>query len=194
MIRRQLKQNESPSGSAFLVNAEHATVAVSRWTGILLALFLLNACTNTGGYKPAERTPAEVEDRVIVNGEVLPLPEEPQIRTESLSGQQTSSPVVSRLLVTAEQQRNAGNADAAANALERALRIEPRNAMLWGRLADIRYTQNDFRQAVQLAAKSNTLAGTNSQLRRQNWYLMANAYAALGDAQSANKYRDKLTQ
>jgi tetratricopeptide (TPR) repeat protein len=157
-------------------------------------MLLLNACTSTGGYEPAGQLPAEVEDRVIVNGEVLPLPQEPQIRTESLPGQQTSSPVVSRLLATAEQQRNAGNADAAANALERALRIEPRNAMLWSRLADIRYTQNDFRQAVQLAAKSNTLSGTNSQLRRQNWYLMANAYAALDDNESAQKYRDKLTQ
>lgn len=160
----------------------------------MLTMLLLNACTNTGGYHPPDRSPAEVEDRIIVNGEVLPLPQEPQIRTEALPGQQTSSRVVSRLLVTAEQQRNAGNADAATNSLERALRIEPRNAMLWSRLADIRYAQNDFRQAVQLAAKSNTLAASNLQLRRQNWYLMANAYAALGDALSAKKYRDKLTQ
>ena len=194
MILYQLKQNESLSGNAFLVNGEHSHLTSGCWLGFAVAMLLLNACTTTGGYDPARQPPAEVEDRVIVNGEVLPLPEEPQIQTESLPGQQTSSPVVSRLLVTAEQQRNAGNADAAANSLERALRIEPRNAMLWSRLADILYTQNDFRQAVQMAAKSNTLSGANSQLRRQNWYLMANAYAAIGEAESAKKYRDKLTQ
>lgn len=155
---------------------------------------ILSACVSTGGYDEPSRTPAEVEDRIVIDGEVLPLPEEPAISVESLPEEQRASPVVERLLASAEQQRSQGNADAAANSLERALRIEPRNAVLWSRLANVRYTQNDWQQAIQLAAKSNTLAASNQQLRRQNWYLMASAYSAMGDETSAQKYRDKLNQ
>jgi len=153
---------------------------------------LLNGCTtisNTGTPQPAE-----VEDRTVVNGEVLPFPNETDIQVESLYGQNNTSPVVQRLLTEAEHQRAAGAPEAAANFLERALRIAPQNAMLWSRLADIRYAQNDFQQSVQLAAKSNTLAASDQQLRRQNWYLMANAYLAMGNQQAAQKYRDKLAQ
>ena len=109
-----------------------------------------------------------------------------------MPGQATTSPVVGRLLATAEQHRSAGKIDNAVSSLERALRIEPRNAMLWSRLADIRYAQQDYKQAVQLAAKSNTLTGANLQLRRQNWYLMANAHQAMGHDEAAQKFRDKL--
>ena len=104
------------------------------------------------------------------------------------------SPVAQGLLASARQQVETSNWEGAANSLERALRIEPRNAVLWERLANVRYEQRDWRQAIQLAAKSNTLAGTNETLRRQNWYLMANAYDLLGDNEKAQKYRDKLNQ
>ncbi|MEM7359492.1 MAG: tetratricopeptide repeat protein [Pseudomonadota bacterium] len=155
---------------------------------------LVAACASTGNYDDSGRAPAEVEDRIIIDGEVLPLPEEPRIAVESLPETERVSPVVQRLLASAEQQRSQGDTDGAANSLERALRIEPRNAVLWSRLANVRYTQNDWQQAVQLAAKSNTLAASNHQLRRQNWYLMASAYSAMGDELSAQKYRDKLNQ
>jgi len=162
---------------------------------LLVSLSLiLSACVNTGGYQDSSVPPAEVEDRIIIDGEVMPLPEERSIQVEPLSSGQAVSPVVQRLLAAAEQQRGSGDIDSAANSLERALRIEPRNAVLWSRLADVRFSQNDWQQAIQLAAKSNTLAGNNTQLRRQNWYLMVNSYSALGDQNSAQKYRDKLNQ
>jgi len=116
------------------------------------------------------------------------------VKTEPLSGQRTMSPVVRTLMTSAQNQRSAGNWDGAASSLERALRIEPRNATLWGRLADVRYAQKSWRKAIQLAAKSNTLAGSDQMLRRQNWYLMANAYEALDDPISSQKYRAKLSR
>ncbi len=179
--------NLNHSGNGSLVNN-----AAKRLFLLLSLAFLLNGCTtisNTGSPQPAE-----VEDRAVVNGEVLPFPDETNIQVESLYGQNNTSPVVQRLLTEAEQQRAAGAPEAAANSLERALRIEPQNAMLWSRLADVRYAQDDYQQAVQLAAKSNTLAASDQQLRRQNWYLMANAYLAMGSQQAAQKYRDKLSQ
>lgn len=135
-----------------------------------------------------------VEERVIVDGEVLPLPESPTIRAEPLPDQPRESSVVTTLLASANQQMRSGEMDGAANSLERALRIEPRNAFLWNRLAQVRFNQQDWQQAVQLAAKSNTLSGDNPSLRRQNWNLMASAYEAMGDAEKAERFRQRLRQ
>ncbi len=155
------------------------------------------ACANTASSPESARIPVQVEDRsvegrVVVDGQVLPLPNQGSIQVEELPSQIRVSPVVQGLLASAEQQRSDGKPSAAANYLERALRIEPRNAILWSRLADIRFAQSNWQQAIQLAAKSNTLAATNQQLRRRNWYLMANSYSALDSPAQAQKYRDKL--
>ena len=172
-------------------NAHFSGFILARLLGAVLLGGLLAACATSG---VPTQTPSAVEDRAVVDGQVLPLPEEPVIRVETIPGQQSSSPVVRGLLASAQTQRNRGEDDAAANSLERALRIEPRNALLWSRLADVRFSLQDYQQAIQMAAKSNTLTGSDLYLRRQNWYLMANAYAALGDSENAQKYRDKLNR
>ena len=159
---------------------------------LLLPVLLSSACITVVDVDTQE--PAQVEDRVVVNGKVLPLPEESKIEVEPLSSAPEMSAVARRLLVSSETQSNAGDWDSAANSLERALRLEPRNALLWNKLASVRYQQQDWQQAVQLAAKSNTLSGQNVGLRRQNWNMMANAYDALGNTESAQKYRQLLTQ
>lgn len=143
---------------------------------------------------PANVEERAVADETVVNGKVLPLPNQAKIEVEPLSSGPEMSPVARRLLVSSENQSSLGDWDSAANSLERALRLEPRNALLWSRLAGIRYQQKDWQQAVQLAAKSNTLSGQNINLRRQNWNMMANAYTALGDDDSAQKYRQMLSQ
>jgi hypothetical protein len=163
--------------------------------GSLIALaFSLSACISTSTIDVPSQDPAEVEDRAVVNGEPLPLPDQNVITAEPLSGDQPMSPVVMRLVAIAGDQRRVGNWASAASSLERALRIEPRNGRLWSRLAQVRYDQKAWQKAIQLAAKSNTLSGGNSNLLRQNWILMANSYDALGDSVSAERYRVKLTQ
>jgi len=85
------------------------------------------------------------------------------------------SPAVVALLEHAEQQANAGELASAAASLERAIRIDPRNPVLWYHLATVRLAQDDPSQAEQLAVKSNSLAtGINAQLLR-NWQLIAQA-------------------
>jgi tetratricopeptide (TPR) repeat protein len=154
----------------------------------------LSACISTSTIDVASQSPVEVEDRAVVNGQPLPLPDDAIVKAEPLQGEQPMSAVVKRLVATAGDQRRVGNWDSAASSLERALRIEPRNGRLWSRLAQVRYDQNAWKKAIQLAAKSNTLSGGNSNLLRQNWVLMANSYDALGEPSSADRYRAKLTQ
>lgn len=160
----------------------------------LIVLFLvmcLGACTTIR--ESEESVPEQLpNDRAVVDGRVLPLPGKRKIQSQSLPGQSSQSAVVRRLMESAQRSRDANDWEAAANSLERGLRIEPRNAVLWGQLADIRFRQKDWPQAVQLAAKSNALAGNNQTLVRQNWYLMSNAYDAMGKPARAQTYRDKL--
>ena len=157
-----------------------------------IVLLSLAACGTVSKLDVATQDPSEVEDRAVVDGKVLPLPDESIIVATPLNEGPESSPVVKRLVSSARSQSEQADFDGAAGSLERALRIEPRNAMLWARLADVRYAQEAWRKAIQLAAKSNTLVGNNSDLRRRNWYLMANAYQVLGDETSAQKFRSKL--
>lgn len=150
-------------------------------------MLVLSACASV---PTAPRLP----EPVIVEGKSQPLPQAPDVQTEELPPGQIMSPAAQGLLASAQQQLESSNWEGAANYLERALRIEPRNAVLWERLATVRYEQKDWRQAIQLAAKSNTLVGRNTALRRQNWYLMANAYGLLGDNDNEQKYLQKLNR
>ena len=66
---------------------------------------------------------------------------------------------------------------AAANTLERALRIEPNNGLVWNRLAHLRFEQGQYGQAVNLAEKSRALAGADAALKADNESLIRRAQA-----------------
>lgn len=88
---------------------------------------------------------------------------------------------VNALLTAAERQEAAGNRTAAAGSLERALRIEPRNARLWHRLAALRYREARYALAEQLALRSNAFAGGDRALKQLNQRLIEAARRARGD-------------
>jgi len=167
---------------------------LTKLISLVLLGMSLSACISTSTIDVPSQDPANVEDRAVVDGKALPLPDDNVVIAEPLSGEAPMSPVVKRLVATAGDQRRVGNWAGAASSLERALRIEPRNGRLWSRLAQIRYDQKAWKKAIQLAAKSNTLSGGNTNLLRQNWVLMANSYDALGNTASADRYRAKLNQ
>lgn len=89
----------------------------------------------------------------------------------SLSG----SPAARQLASSADASMARGDLTASAASLERALRIEPNNAGLWSRLAEVRLRQGDTAQAEQLALKANGLAGGDAALRARNDQIVAQA-------------------
>jgi tetratricopeptide (TPR) repeat protein len=89
------------------------------------------------------------------------------------------------LFAQARAQSSAEQTEAAGASLERALRIEPRNPVLWQELARVRLAQGQYRQAENLAAKSSALAGDNKRLRAENWRLIGQARRELGDMEGA---------
>lgn len=158
--------------------------------GLLTALTLtLQACAV---YTTPERQPPVVQRAPApAPGEPAyprtePAPPPPPVIRREAPLQQPSSPAVLALQDRADQQYAARDLDAAASSLERALRIEPRNPRLWHRLAAIRLDQGKLDQAIQMAAKSNSLAGYDRGLQARNWRLIANARYAKGDAEGAH--------
>jgi len=101
------------------------------------------------------------------------------------------------LLARARSAAKSGELDVAEAQLERALRIEPRNAVLWHYMAKLRLYQGRLGEAAGLAAKSNSLARSDPRLQANNWRIIAHARYQQGDlagAQAAQQHVNALTK
>ncbi len=81
----------------------------------------------------------------------------------------------------AESASQSGDYDTAAMLLERALRIEPNEAVLWSELAEVQLLQQNANQAENLAAKSNAMSLDDPLLNYRNWLIIARARYLKGD-------------
>ena len=124
----------------------------------VLAFLLLTGCTTY-------QEPAPVESPAAP-------PPAPAVKQENVA--------IAGLMDSARNDAAAGKLGSAAATLERALRIEPRNPRLWHELARIRLRQADYPQAESLAARSNTWAGADAELRAANQKIISDARAARG--------------
>ena len=91
------------------------------------------------------------------------------------------SNAVSALLKESRDEYAQKRYEQSAALLERALRIDPRNSILWHDLAGVRLEQEEWRKAMSLAARSNEFAGDNKWLRIRNWTIIALACKGLND-------------
>jgi len=101
------------------------------------------------------------------------------------------SPVVGALVSAANQNTKAGDLDSAAAAIERAIRIEPRNATLFYKLALLRLQQSKPRLAEDLAKKSALLASTDNTLKKHCWLLITHAREIQQDFEGAKEAKAK---
>ena len=104
--------------------------------------------------------------------------------SEEMGTTQNAGRAVSTLLAQVSLRENRSQWEQAAALLERALRIEPRNAHLWHRLAKIRLQQGRYGMAESLAQKSSTLAKGDAELKQRNAEIINTARQAysLGNA------------
>ncbi|MCW8921279.1 MAG: tetratricopeptide repeat protein [Sedimenticola sp.] len=164
-----------------------------RLIGVVLPALILTGCY-TPPQRPAESIttrPTLPESSAIEQGAVTAPAREPEIQISAYepasrpSLTPTHSKAVSALLKTASQQADQQDLDGAVSTVERALRIEPRNAYLWYRLANLRLDQGRVTLASDLAIKSLALAGGDVELKRKNWQLIAKAKRSSGDITGA---------
>lgn len=126
---------------------------------------------------------------VLANCAVVPPPATPE---EALARTPVSdSNAIVALVEAARADSDGGNFTKAAAALERALRIEPRNPRLWHELGQLKLKEGDYTQATNMAARSNTWVGTDKMLRAANWRLIGEAKRSLGDEAGARAAFDK---
>jgi Tfp pilus assembly protein PilF len=90
-------------------------------------------------------------------------------------------PAASALVAQAHQQAVGGDYGAATATLERALRIEPDNPLVWIELGRIRLSENNPAQADAMGRKALALATGDPSAQSSAWRLIADSLRARGD-------------
>jgi Flp pilus assembly protein TadD len=92
-------------------------------------------------------------------GSVEPVPPPTAVRPPPPVGAASQA-----LLAQSRGHQSAGRYDQAAASIERALRIEPRQPVLWLELGNIRLKEGDYAQAESLGRKALSLSGGDTEL------------------------------
>ena len=101
-------------------------------------------------------------------------------------------PAVIALLDESQRSLDEGNNESAIAALERGVRLQPKNALLWHRLAAIYLKREEWRRVIPMAQKSISLAASDRQLQITNWKMIELASQSLGDGSGAKQARREI--
>jgi hypothetical protein len=181
---------------------------------ILAASLALSACT----LPPFERTPPERSGPpaskpgspgsgpvLTVPPDVTPLPpgqtpseipppttrvpkERPRVPPATLSA--PSKALVSQ----AQAQRRKGDLPGASVSLERALRIEPGNPLLWIEMGRLRMDQRNYPQAESMGRKALSTSVGDSTTQSAAWQLIADSFKARGKNLQAEEAAQKARE
>lgn len=164
---------------------------------LALVALALAACAAPAPYRtppapPPAPPPPTVETQPAPPPERVeppqPLPE-PAVREPTLGA-------ASRALVgQAQTQLATGNYAIAASSIERALRIEPGNPLLWIELGKVRQAEGNYVQAENMGRKALTMSIEAPRAQSAAWALIAESYRARGrniEAQEAQARAEGL--
>lgn len=169
---------------------------------IALPAILLGACAVPSPYEsPSPRQPSEtpeqeqppVETRPGEPPSTTPQPEPtpPAVREPTLGA-------ASRALVSqAQTQMATKNYPVAASSIERALRIEPDNPLLWIELGKVRLAEGNYVQAENMGRKAVAMAVNAPRAQSSAWRLIADSYRARGrniEARQAEARAEDLSE
>jgi tetratricopeptide (TPR) repeat protein len=87
-------------------------------------------------------------------------------------------PATTALVAQAHKQATSGNYEPAAATIERALRIEPENPLLWIELGQIRLSEGNAAQADGMGHKALALATGDATAQSSAWRLIADSLRA----------------
>ena len=180
---------------------------------LLILLFVLPACTTNWPDPYSKPEPVVVAPRPAPVPEVIPEPLPPMVETMPLPDNDvtytpapnapTPPPVIEAepelaavvsLRGQAADSMAAGEPDMAAATIERALRIQPRNPVLWLDLAAVRFAQNEYSQAESTAKRALTYAGSKRDVSYDAWNLIASSRYARNDTEGGQRAEAEATQ
>lgn len=154
-----------------------------RLSALLSLLFLAACAARQPPPPPPGATQSPTEDRTVQEK----VREPAQQQRGGVQVFPLQNPAVKALLKQAEESETAGDYNAAAVSIERALRIQPRDPELLQRMAEIQLQKKDYQQALNFASRSYDSGPRVGELCNRNWRTMSVAQAALGDSRSADK-------
>lgn len=126
---------------------------------------------------PVETRPAPTPEPPIEQ----PLPPVPVVREPVLSA-------ASRALVNQAQiQLQSKNYPVAASSIERALRIEPDNPLLWVELGKVRQAEGNYVQAENMGRKAASMSVNSPKANASAWTLIAESLRARGKNSEAQE-------
>jgi tetratricopeptide (TPR) repeat protein len=168
------------------------------WAALAVSA-VLSACAVPSPYEkpappPQQQPPSETPPQTQPGEPPSTTPEPapppaPVIREPTLGA-------ASRALVSqAQTQMATKNYVVAASSIERALRIEPDNPLLWIELGKVRLAEGNYVQAENMARKAVSMSVNAPRAQSSAWRLIADSYRARGknpEAQEAQARADSL--
>jgi len=183
---------------------------------ILLAVLAVSGCAlppfattrDDAGAKPPAATGAGSGPVLTTPTETLPPPSgttEPVIdapapalpRERPRVAPATLGPASKALVTQAQAQRKKGDLPGASVSLERALRIEPNNPLLWIEMGRLRMDQHNYPQAENMGRKALAMSVADDRTQSSAWLLIADSLRARGknpQAQEALERSRELSQ
>ena len=164
---------------------------------VLIAGAALTACAVPSPYQkpaPAPQTPPPAETQP---GEAPSTVPEPQPPPAPVVREPTFGAASRALVSQAQVQMQTKNYAVAASTIERALRIEPDNPLLWIELGKVRFAEGNYVQAENMARKAVSMSVNAPRAQSSAWRLIADSYRARGkniEAQEAQARADGLSQ
>ncbi|MCW8853181.1 MAG: hypothetical protein OQK72_00650 [Gammaproteobacteria bacterium] len=124
-----------------------------------------------------------------------PLVDESQPVSQGIERSLTNiSPAIASLLQKADESIEKQQWQQAISSLERALRINGKQAEVWTRLAVVYLGQYNPQQSIHMAKRSNSYSRNNPSLQAYNWLLMARAYTLMQRQDLADEAAQKSQQ
>lgn len=149
-----------------------------------LALSLaLAACAVPQPYRPPQPAPVPPTEESPVQtqpGSPPTTTEEPQPLPAPVVREPTLGAASRALVSQAQVQVASKNYAVAAGSIERALRIEPDNPLLWIELGKIRQTEGNYVQSENMGRKAVSMSVNAPRAQSAAWRLIADSYRARG--------------
>ena len=153
---------------------------------VFVAAALLSACRSPSPRPDLPGNPAE-EPRPANPPLPTPAPQPPPQRAPPPPRENRLSAATSSLVTQARTLISRGDLDGASSTLDRALRIEPNNPLLWIEIGRLRLAENDPRQGEGCARKALALASGDRGAQAHAGRLLADTLRAQRRNQEASE-------
>ncbi len=156
----------------------------------LLCIILIGGCAGNQGPKATDSR-ASSGKKIKSNGKTQPPAQAKPAKIRSTPPKNSAAKILLAQADTALTQQAPVQAIAL---LERAIRIDPREALLWIRLSRAHLAQGHTTAASQHARKAIALAGSDAVRTGQAWLQMADVMEAQGERQQAASLRRRYAR